>query len=501
MQPVLRKAMWLHSLAILAIAFPALTIGLSNVRKSYDDAYITYRYAYNFATGYGFVYNHGENYLATTAPAYGLLLGVLGLPNPAAIPVISGYLSALALLATGVGLYVYGSTHRLGLFGLLAAFFFVVQPMLVLTMGGEMLFQTALIVWGFVAYTGGRNRIAVCLFASAILIRPDAVFAVVAVGLHAVLIRRRLPWREAIWLGIVLAPWFLIVWFFYGTPLPTTLSAKLAQGASGMWPPFYRGAIEWLRAWTVQGSSAMFRIPAAPHAIRFVWLISLGIFTLWWYRAWFLPLTWVLLYGTAYSVIHAPFYHWYIVPVVLGLAIIAAAGIMGVVDGLQWVGEHVTRERLKWAMNWGLSVLVCSALAPGLYAQMRFSQHLADGVPEVAERLYTQTGLWLKEHTPLDASVGYLEIGYLGYYAQRRIIDPVGLINPGVAPYVMRRELTWAYKHYRPDYIVYNPDFFVPYLSKVVNEAWFTGEYHEVTRITESNATPLVVYKRVAVLP
>jgi hypothetical protein len=42
-----------------------------------DDAYITYRYARNIASGVGFVYNAGERVLGTTTPAYTLLMALL----------------------------------------------------------------------------------------------------------------------------------------------------------------------------------------------------------------------------------------------------------------------------------------------------------------------------------------------------------------------------------------------------------------------------------------
>jgi arabinofuranosyltransferase len=489
---------FLHSLAALCIALPALSIGLANVVNSYDDAYITYRYAYNFANGYGLVYNRGEYYLGTTGPGYGLLLGVLGALDPNSIPLISGWLSALALLATGIGLYAYGVRHRLGLSGFLAGLFFVVQPMVILASGGEMLFQAALIAWAFVAYSCERYRAAAILLACAVLVRPDALLAVVVVGLHSILVRRRIPYLEAMTLAAVLAPFLLAAWWYYGSPLPGTLGAKMAQGASGMWMPFYQGAMEWLRSWTIQGSSKVFTNPAAPNAIRYIWLICAGAPALWFYRSWLMPLAWVLLYAAVYSLIRAPFYHWYIVPLIFGLSIVAASGASGVVDGLRWAAGRAGAGRVRQIAMLGLPVLVCCALAPGVYSQMRFSQHMADGVPGVVERLYKRTGLWFKAHTSPQASVGYLEIGYMGFYAQRRMIDPVGLVNPGVAPHVLTRELTWAYEHYRPDYIVYNPDFFVPYLSKVVTEPWFLQEYREVGRMVEAQATPLVIYRRVA---
>ena len=42
-----------------------------------DDAYITFRYARNIASGVGFVYNAGDPVLGTTTPAYALLLAAV----------------------------------------------------------------------------------------------------------------------------------------------------------------------------------------------------------------------------------------------------------------------------------------------------------------------------------------------------------------------------------------------------------------------------------------
>ena len=58
----------------------------SQVFHVYDDAFITLRYARNFAAGIGFVYQPGEWVLGTTSPGFGLmnsLFFLLHLPMPA----------------------------------------------------------------------------------------------------------------------------------------------------------------------------------------------------------------------------------------------------------------------------------------------------------------------------------------------------------------------------------------------------------------------------------
>ena len=79
-----------HVGAVLLLLVLAGIVAIANRDSSYDDSYITFRYAANFAKGEGLVYNEGSEILGTTAPLYALVLGVLGLPNPDAIPAIGG---------------------------------------------------------------------------------------------------------------------------------------------------------------------------------------------------------------------------------------------------------------------------------------------------------------------------------------------------------------------------------------------------------------------------
>lgn len=478
---------------LLLIAAAALFVAAVNLDISYDDAFITYRYAYNFASGHGFVYNVGEWFLGTTAPLYGLILGVLAaLFGPDAIPTISGYLSGIALLLVGGALYVYGRLHGQPLCGLLAGLFFVSSRLLPLTFGGEMLFQAALLSWCFVTYRLGRSVAAAVLLALAILTRMDSAIAAGVIGAHYVLARQRLPWREMLCVSAILLPFALLAWVFYGSLLPATLDAKLAQRDSGLWPAFARGLFEWLRAFTMQGSSTLFAgIIAAPNAIRYLLFVALGVPALLLFRFWLLPLAWVTLYILAYSVLNVPFYGWYVVPVVFGLMILAGCGVAGVVELLVRLYQHVrSQDDPRWARI-GLSAACVLVLAPGILAQLEQTRTWAEANP--VERLYQKTGIWLDSHTAPDVSVGYLEIGRIGYYARRTMIDPLGLIDPAIAPHVARRDLLWAYERYRPDYIIYNKQF-AGWLASLPQQPWFQQEYYKVEQLDEQDQRTQIIY-------
>ena len=169
--------------ALLLITVVTLYIGVTNGHYSYDDAYITYRMADNFSRGLGFVYNVNEWHLGSTAAFYGLLLGslrwILSVISPTAppIPVIGGLISALSLLATGWMLYGLGRNARAPLCGLVAGLFYITNPMIFVTFGGEMPFQIALITGAFFAYQQQARPVAAALAALAIVTRPDGVQA------------------------------------------------------------------------------------------------------------------------------------------------------------------------------------------------------------------------------------------------------------------------------------------------------------------------------------
>jgi hypothetical protein len=507
------------ALDLLVVLIPAVYIAIANLSNTYDDALITYRYAYNLASGVGFVYNPGEWFLGTTAPLYGLLLGCIGFfGGPDIIPLIGGVISGLSLALTGVALYVYGRLHRQSFCGLLAGLFFVANPLLLATFGGEMLFQVALIAWAFVLYRLDRTVWSALLLALATLTRPDGLVAAAVIGAHYLVTRRRIPWREAACAAVVLLPFALLAWVSYGSALPATFGAKLAQRDSGLWPAFGKGMFEWLRAFTMQGSSTTYpQLPAAPNAIRYVLFVVLGLPALVLFRFWLLPLAWVVLYLVAYQALNVPFYHWYIIPAVFGLMILAASGVAAAVAAATYLyrrllkgypipddqaAKAISLPELRWLsfintarLNGALSALTVLLLLPGIAAQLGDVQRLALQ-PDPAEEQYQRTGQWLAANTPLGSSVGYFEIGYLGYYARRPIVDPLGLFDPLIVPHVARREFTWAYEHYRPAYIVQNQRIFPEYIGKIVKEPWFKREYREVAQIAEPGYPPLIIYRR-----
>jgi hypothetical protein len=540
--------------ALLLITVVTLYVGTTNGHYSYDDAYITYRMADNFSRGLGFVYNPGEWHLGSTAAFYGLLVGSVRWflsaisPNGAPpIPAIGGLISALSLLATGWMLYGLGRNHlsdkgaRAPLCGLAAGLFYITNPMIFVTFGGELPFQIALITGAFFAYQQGARSIAAALAALAILTRPDGVQAAGVLLVYDIASRWKntkgpkswktlVPWRELLTAAIILAPFIGAAWYAYGSPLPSTMAAKIAQRNSGLWGTYGRGLVDWvlLFLWNDKAPNLGF----APVNPPLVWLWALlGLAGIWRYRV-FLPLVaWSAVFVLSYTAMRVPFYHWYAAPAAFGISILAGCGLCAVAELVEkwWTArgaspaaaaqvegrkqaERVERvERAKaekdvkaaevigtTALNrpaliisLAVLLLVAAAAAKPLLALPRTSQLN----PTV--RLYIEVGEWLQVNTMPEASVGYYEIGYIGFYGRRRMIDTLGLIDPEVSPAVARRDFTWALRVRRPDFILEKRG---AGLNGFLGEQWFKDEYRSraIMSVRGPSTEGVIIHERVA---
>ena len=222
------------AIALTLLLAASLPLAILARHIAYDDAWITYRYAWNLAAGNGFVYNVGERYLGTSAPGYAVLLAFFGLFSPDAVPTVSGVICVVSLVAIGLGLYAFGRERDDWVVGLVAGLLFVCNPTSIESFGGEMLLQIALVIWAFVAESRGRSMWAVGLGVAATILRPDGIVPLGIIGLHQTWVHRQLPWREMAVAALTLALWHGGLWLYFGVPLPIPMRTKVS---SSRWLP------------------------------------------------------------------------------------------------------------------------------------------------------------------------------------------------------------------------------------------------------------------------
>ncbi|HEY5158081.1 MAG TPA: hypothetical protein VII93_08995, partial [Anaerolineales bacterium] len=75
------------------------------------------------------------------------------------------------------------------------------------------------------------------------------------------------------------------------------------------------------------------------------------------------------------------------------------------------------------------------------------------------QQALTAIGVWLHQHTSPRATVELEPLGYIGYYADRTMLDEVGLVTPAVVAMKLRRIPGDTYFSYlNPDFLVLHCD-------------------------------------------
>jgi hypothetical protein len=306
--------------------------------------------------------------------------------------------------------------------------------------------------------------------------------------------RRRLPWKAMLVFIVTVAPLLIYFYLTFGMFLPGTLAAKTAQMQSGALGPFFRTMADWIR------SHLMFSpaFPGSPrHALYLLWIVAalLGWAALFWRprTQWWLIVIWIAAYTAGYAFLNVPFYAWYAVPCLFGGFLLAGLGCQSVADWIRkFPGAHRwCSPRLGFS---GALVLVAMPFLPMTVALCRF---LRSPVAPV-QRIYVKTGRWLNGHTAANASIGFFEIGFAGYHADRRMIDPMGLVQNDAIQHVKQGDFKWAYRHYRPDLIVINPIRWHARIGNITNESWFQASYRRIAAIDEFGYydAPLMIFEK-----
>ncbi|HMB55396.1 MAG TPA: hypothetical protein VKU40_18905 [Thermoanaerobaculia bacterium] len=492
-----RRVLVTAGLFWLALAMPfALNVG----ERALDDLWVTYRYADHLVEGEGFVYNPAEpvfgteshsRAFGTTAPGHGLLLAAVAFVTRLPVPWAGTLVTALALWATAMLLLVDGARRRRVPESLLAGTLLVSSRYAWIHNGAEAHVVLALLVAA--AVLGRRRPVAAGLLAGfAVWCRPDAGLAVGLLGLLLWFETRRLPWRYGLAGAATIFAGLAAAWAWFGTPLPTTLAAKRTHTAfmpgtwKGGWGIFKPAFAQLRQSWL------------GPAAGAFVALGVVGQVALLWPggtggRARKLLALNALALAVAYPLLGVPFYTWYSLPVVAALLYgsVDLAGAAG-----RWLAARLGKHRPRLVVP--AAVLLSAALlAPWLPAAFAASVRQATQ-PFAAVRydLYHRTAEWIRQRTPADARLATVEVGVLGYQAERPLVDLLGLVTPGSIARLERRDLAGAFLAGEPDlFVVYEP--MRRFQRSIVDAPWFRTGFREVARFRHPRSGELLrLYER-----
>lgn len=400
-------------MAGLAVLLVGVTVAVGFWGFSYDDNFITYRYARHWMEGGGLVYNPGERVLGTSAPGYALLLGTLAAvttPLGLDIPGWGTLLAVLSLLTLTGLLYrnveVEGSRLLLPLaFASLA----LTLRLNIQLFGAETLLVAALVALAaHLLFVRKRPCMAGLVIFGAMFLRLDAGLAALVIGLVAWWRQRRPPWGYGLAGVLPLTAWLFFLYVYFGRFVPLTIEGKKAL----------REVPYSLRQWQMLTAT----LPVASSLVLLTGAL-VGLWVGWRCGVWKRPLPlalalWLVGHELVYRMVGVWFAPWY------HLALVQAVVMLYVCGAVFLARRLAPRQDLARA---GV-LLLC--LAPLLLPSLSHLIRRWQRPPDPRYEVYAAAGRYIRHHVPPEDEVLALEIGVLGYEAERRILDVGALVSP-----------------------------------------------------------------------
>ena len=118
--------------------------------------------------------------------------------------------------------------------------------------------------------------------------------------------------------------------------------------------------------------------------------------------------------------------------------------------------------------------------------EVEYARTYAGNVREI-DSLHIEMARWLGENTPHETTIATHDIGALGYFTQRRLLDTTGIITPEILEYLLpgvpADSGVLAYlQSARPDYLVILPGWY----PRLAERRDLFEPVHEVTILERS---------------
>jgi hypothetical protein len=442
----------------LAVAL-ALTLALMWPVRGYltDDTFIHLQYARHLAHGEGIVFNRGERVYGCTSPLWvaliadGIGFGLDGLG-------VARVLGAFATLAS-VALFLQLMRRTIATPGLraLATVAWAGHAWMLRwsVSGMETPLAVAFTLAGFVAFTEGKQWGARpvrtgALWGLACLARPELVLLVTLWSMALIIDAKNRDGIRRMVFGIlppaaIYGSWLAFAKLYFGTFWPLTLSAKAAGGDD----PIAKLQALWRQV----------RIIGSTEGVLLVVMILALLFAS--HRIWqrrvtgvsLVPWMWIVTLPALYvarGVQPVSRYLLVLLPVVAWLAWYTAE--------TWWRGEANSPAPRR--------VVTLGAIVALLALGQNLAIYRLAVVPQVVtftrglEQSLIPWGRWFARHTSPDAVIATPDIGAIGYFSGRRVLDLSGLVTPQMIPVLEEEEMEDAVARFafsafaHPDFLI-----------------------------------------------
>ncbi len=336
------------------------------------------------------------------------------------------------------------------------------------------------------AYVARSVRALYVLGAILFLIRIDGLLLFGLLAAALAVQQKRVPWRDVGVAVVIGAPWLLFSTVYFGSPIPTSLTAKLYVYSHAMATP-RAVTIEAFRTQFIGGSTQklltvlfvvgvigivfknLWESKEAPHLtsptrgeepLRSSLYSSLprekplvagmapGL-----RGALAAPVVWFGIYYITMFSSRVPPFPWYFLP---PWPIYLIVAMLGGRLALGWIPGKLLVRFKPYKRQAALAAL----LAVGLYGAIHLAQIQAVIAEDqfVEDTLRTPMGLWFNKHARPNERILLEPIGYVGYFSQRPILDMIGLVSPEVfRSYRTRNVLADMVERFHPEWLCIRP--------------------------------------------
>ncbi len=453
--------------ALAATGFLVASARVYGVGFPLDDAWIHQTYARNLAALGEWAFIPGQPSAGSTAPLWSLALAfgyVLGLP-PVVWAVLLGSLCLVVIACCGERIFRSrgGSASGIPWMGLfLALEWHLVWAAL---SGMETPLYTLLIL---------------AVFGGLCAPRPPWVWIGLAVGLSA--------WIRPDGITLLGPALFLVYWQAKGGRARLADGLRVLAGfalffapylvfnqalAGSWWPnTFYAKQAEYVILQETPLVQRFFSLAGLPLVGAGVLLLP-GFFYLAWKagreKSW--PLVAMLLWWLGYTLLYAmrlpvTYQHGrYLIPAMPVYFVLAGLGSAEILKVLRKDRRGQRMLRTAWLAS--IALVAVSFYGMGAVA---YSQDVA-----IIQSEMVQTAQWVASHTQESDVIAVHDIGAMGYFSQRKLVDLAGLVSPEVIPFIRdETQLAQYLDHQQADYLVTFPGWY-PQLTRGKTIVYQTG--------------------------
>lgn len=405
---------------------------------SLDDSWIYAQMARNFATGRGFAFNPGEPVAGSTGPLYTFILAFFYLLFHEVV--WSAKIFGLACLA-GSAYAIHRAVRalvpeRAGV-ALIAGLLVATAPALLwgALSGMEIALYLLLVSCGIDAYARGRWNLATFVWSVGVWVRPDGLFLA---GLAVVLGPPREIWKRALCAAPPILAFLAFNHAIGGHWMPQTVGVKAHFGMQAA------RTVTMLREWGALWGIPYRTLDELEEPVLLLALLAIGGALLLRKRP--ILALYTLGFPIALSLFYAGSgshkrYILYVIPFGIAMASVGLAAVAARIRGAS--GRRAVATIAVVCLAWQLALARGEAETHGWNVQ---------NINEMQRTM----GEFARRITKPGDRIAANDIGAIGYFSERPVVDLVGLITP-------REPLPRMLSRYRPELMIVFVDWFHQY--------------------------------------